>query len=74
MKQFIFYHHFNDQSMSLKCDLCGTTFSSESEMKEHGKMHGERGPDTDPKYACACGESFQDENELKLHASEAHGL
>lgn len=60
--------------MSLKCDVCGTTFHTESEMREHGKMHGEHGPDKEPEYACVCGESFRNEQELKLHAQKFHAM
>ena len=61
-----------------KCDTCGAKFSTEAELKEHGKIHmqpmasaGSQQQAMSVKCA-ACGMSFGSQAELTEHNKRAH--
>ena len=54
-----------------KCDTCGASFKTQSELMEHGKMHMQAQSSS---FKCqACGMSFPTQAELKQHSQRAHG-
>ena len=61
-----------------KCDTCGTKFSTETELKEHAKMHMQSmastgSPTQTMSVKCgACGMSFGSQAELTEHNKRAH--
>ncbi|MDG6922358.1 MAG: C2H2-type zinc finger protein, partial [Nitrososphaerota archaeon] len=60
---------------SYKCELCGATFQSKEELKNHGKMHMKSGQPQQQSFKCsACGASFTSQQELMDHAKKAHPM
>jgi DNA-directed RNA polymerase subunit RPC12/RpoP len=61
-----------------KCDTCGAKFSTEAELKGHGKMHmqttASKGPSMEAtSFKCsACGLSFSSQTDLTAHEKRAH--
>lgn len=61
-----------------KCDTCGAKFSTEMELKEHGKTHMQPTAKTGSpmqamSFKCsACGMSFNSQAELTEHNKRAH--
>jgi len=61
-----------------KCDTCGAKFSTEAELKDHGKMHMQPIATMVPSmqamsFKCsACGMSFGSQTELTEHNKRAH--
>lgn len=58
---------------SFECPACGATFSSESELGDHGKTHMTSRPAQRLKCP-ACGASFTTEQELMEHKGKAHPM
>ncbi len=58
---------------SFNCPACGATFSTEAELKEHGKMHMASKPAQQFKCS-ACGASFSTQQELMDHKAKAHPM
>jgi uncharacterized C2H2 Zn-finger protein len=56
---------------SYQCPTCGATFETESELREHGKVHMSSKPAQQFKCA-ACGATFATQQELMDHNEKAH--
>jgi uncharacterized C2H2 Zn-finger protein len=58
-----------------ECGMCGTSFKTEAEMKEHGRMHSSQGAPQPTSLRCeACGMTFRSEFEMGEHGRQAHGM
>ena len=55
-----------------KCDTCGASFKSQSELMEHSKVHNPGSQKAS--FKCqACGMSFSSQAELMQHSQRVHG-
>ncbi|HEV2138816.1 MAG TPA: C2H2-type zinc finger protein [Nitrososphaerales archaeon] len=60
-------------SSSHQCPTCGASFETESELKEHGKLHMSSKPTQE--FKCpACGATFATQQELREHNAKAHSM
>jgi uncharacterized C2H2 Zn-finger protein len=60
-------------SASYECPTCGATFDTESDLKEHGKVHMSSTPTQ--QFKCpACGATFATQQELRDHNAKAHPM
>ena len=59
--------------LSHECPACGATFATESELREHGKVHLSSKPEQ--QFKCpACGATFATQQELREHNAKAHPM
>lgn len=56
-----------------KCDACGASFKTQSELIEHNKTHM-KGSQTASFKCQACGASFATQAELQQHSQRVHGM